>query len=559
MLIVLGSYVWGVSLKNSDTVFPNVCVSGVNIGGMTKEDAVTALEDSLAKTYAERTLTVRLPDRTLTFEPEKANVPVDTAALVELAMDYGRQDGAFTALRTYRACKQSGYIVNAEDLQQVDTDYIRGVIEETAAKVRKEKIQSEITMDEEAQLLTITLGYNGRSLDTERLYETVMEAYSTGDLSDITFSYDIDPYDIVDLQPYYDKYCKPARNAYYNTAEQKLMPEVVGYGFDIYAVNAQIALASEGEVLEIQLAVMEPTVTMEQYNNKNYPDVLSSYRSAHTYNADRTTNLTLACNAIDGTVLAPGEVFSFNAIVGERTVEKGYKEGIVYAKDGKSEMEEGGGICQIVSSVYMCALTADLQIIERQPHMYPVSYVKPGCDATVYWGVMDFKFKNTNSTPIKINASVSGGYVNVSFVGTNEHDYTVSMTSQLVETIPYEEVEIVDASKPAGYRELTQAPHTGYVYWSYKNFYDLNGGFLRTEKCAISEYTKYDAEYTVGPGGAEEEKEKEDDDVIDLEDLITDRSEADRDDDRGPDREMKPSGGRGGVTPNFGGTTSYRN
>lgn len=561
--IFLGVFIWGASLKGSDTIFPNVCVSGVNIGGMEREEAIEALEESLSKTYAERTLTVRLPDRKLVFEPENANIPLDTGAMVDVAMAYGRGNGPFSALQTYLQCRQSAYILDIEDFLQVDTAYIRELIDKTAKDVKQEKVQSEVSMDEEKELLTITLGYNGRSLDADKLYETVIEAYTTGDLSDIDFSYDVDPYDIVDLQPYYDKYCTPARNAYYNTAEQKLMPEVVGYGFDLIAVNAQIALADEGDVLEVQLAVMEPTMTMEQYNNKNYPDVLSSYRSAHTYNANRTTNLTLACDAIDGTVLAPGEVFSFNSIVGERTIEKGYKEGIVYANGGESEMEEGGGICQVVSSVYMCALTADLQIIERQPHMYPVGYVKPGCDATVYWGAVDFKFKNTNSTPIKINASVSGGYVNVSFVGTNEHDYTVSMTSQLVETIPYEEVEIVDNAKPAGYRELTQAPHTGYVYWSYKNFYDLNGTFLRTEKCAISEYEKYDAEYTVGPGGAEEkdekdEKEEKEDDtpILDLEDLIGNQNENTSNEAEKP---KKPVVGRGsGVTPNIGSTTSYR-
>ena len=172
---------------------------------------------------------------------------------------------------------------------------------------------------------------------------------------------------------------------------------------------------------------------------------------------------------------------------------------------------------------------------------------------------MDFKFKNSNSTPIKINASVSGGYVNVSFVGTSEHDYTVSMTSQLVQTIPYEEVEIVDYSKPAGYRELTQEPHTGYIYWSYKNFYDLNGNFLRTEKCAISEYTKYDAEYTVGPGGEtdrEDDEEPEEDDIIDLDDIISDQI---GNDDRESEPHRKPTTGRGnGVTPNIGNTTGYR-
>lgn len=559
IMILVGMFAWGMSLKNSDTVFPNVCVSGTNIGGMTSAEAAEAIEDSLTGIQAERKLTVLLPDRRIVFKPEKVNLPLDAEAMVQIAMDYGRQGGPIAALQTYRQCRQSAYILDVEDFLQVDTAYIRDLIDRAAEAVQQKKVPSKVVMDEEKELLTITLGYNGRSLDTDKLYETVLEAYETGDLSDITFSYDIDPCDIVDLQPYYEKYCTPARNAYYNTAEQKLMPEVVGYGFDIYAVNAQIALAEEGEVLEVQLAEMQPTVTMEQYNNKNYPDVLSSYRSAHTYNANRTTNLTLACQAIDGTVLQPGEVFSFNNIVGERTIEKGYKEGIVYAKDGKSEMEEGGGICQIVSSVYMCALTADLQIIERQPHMYPVSYVKPGCDATVYWGVMDFKFKNSNSTPIKINASVSGGYVNVSFVGTSEHDYTVSMTSQLVQTIPYEEVEIVDYSKPAGYRELTQEPHTGYIYWSYKNFYDLNGNFLRTEKCAISEYTKYDAEYTVGPGGEtdrEDDEEPEEDDIIDLDDIISDQI---GNDDRESEPHRKPTTGRGnGVTPNIGNTTGYR-
>lgn len=562
LLIFLGTFIWGITLKSEETVFPNVCVSGVNIGGMTRETAEQALEENFSKTHAERSLTVCLPDRKLVFVPELANLPLDTAAVVDAAMDYGRSGGPLATVKTYLQCRQSAFILDIEDFQQVDTEYIRGLIDKTAGEVRQDKVQSQIHMDEETQLLTITLGYNGRSLNADGLYEAVLAAYTTGDLTDIEYSYDIDPYDIVDLQPYYDQYCKPARNAYYNAAEQKLMPEVVGYGFDIYAVNAQIALAEDGEVLEVQLAVMEPTVTMEQYNNKNYPDVLSTYRSAHTYNADRTTNLTLACNAIDGTVLEPGEVFSFNNIVGERTVEKGYKEGIVYAKDGKSEMEEGGGICQIVSSVYMCALTADLQIVERQPHMYPVSYVKPGCDATVYWGVMDFKFKNTNSTPIKINASVSGGYVNVSFVGTNEHDYTVSMTSQLVQSIPYEEVEIEDATKPAGYREQTQVPHTGYVYWSYKNYYDLNGGFLRTEKCAISEYPKFDAEYTVGPGGAakeEDEKDKEEKDEKEEQTgtVVKPETTGGSTGNSATDKpQQRPTTGRGsGVTPNIGDDT----
>ena len=502
-------YFLGRSVYNSETIFPGVCIAGENIGGLTKEEAEEVLEEKLTNAQKERTFTVHLPDQNLTLKAEDANPMQSVEEIAEAAVAFGRERGPVAAWRTYRQCKKSGHVLNVQDYREINREYIRGRIDHTAARVLQEKTQSEIVMDEENELLTITLGYNGRHLNADDLEEKIIRMLEGDVVSDFTYSYDIDPYDIVDLQPYYEKYCTPARNAYYNTAEKKMMPEEVGYGFDLVAVNAQIALAEEGSVLEVKLGVMEPTITVEEYNRRNYPDVLGSYQSAHTYDNNRTTNLRLACQAIDGTVLSPGEVFSFNALVGDRTAEKGYKEGIIYADGGESELEAGGGICQVVSSVYMCALTADLQIVERQPHMYPVGYVKPGCDATVYWGAVDFKFKNSTSNPIKVNAEVSGGMVKVSIVGTNEHDYTVKMSSQLIETIPYEEVETVDPTKPEGYREQTQAPHTGYVYWSYKNYYSLNGAFLRTEKCAISEYTKYDAEYIVGPGGEEEEEEKE--------------------------------------------------
>ena len=124
---------------------------------------------------------------------------------------------------------------------------------------------------------------------------------------------------------------------------------------------------------------------------------------------------------------------------------------------------------------------------------------------------MDFKFKNSYDNPIMIQAVVENGYVKVKFLGVIENDYTIKMTSECIETIPYEEIEQVDETKEPGFWEQTQQPHTGYVYWSYKNYYDLNGSYLRTEKCAISEYDKYDSIITVGPEPEIEEEEDEDD------------------------------------------------
>lgn len=499
LAVTLGVFFWGLSLKQGDTVFPNVCVSGVNIGGMKEDEAAEALQTSLADTHATRTLTVLLPDRKLVFDPELANSPLDTSAMVDAAIAYGREGSPFRVLSAYISCKKSAFILDMGDFLQVDEEYIRALIDKTAGDVDREMVQSEVTMDEEAETITIQLGYNGRSLDTEELYERVMDAYQSGDLSDIEFSYDLIPYDIVDLQSYYNKYCTSARNAYYDKSTRSIVSEVVGYGFDLVAANQQLALAKEGSVIEIPLQVLEPEVTMETYKAKYYADTLAEYSIRYTGNANRTTNLRLACEAINGTVLEPGEIFSFNEIVGQRTAEKGYKEGIIYADGGASESEIGGGICQIASMIYYCTLLADFQIVEREPHMYVVTYVDPGMDATVYWGSLDFQFRNTNSTPVMVNTTVENGLVSVSLVGTMEHDYKVKMTYELTATTPYEEIETLDETKPVGYRELVQEPHTGYTYWSYKNFYDLNGNFLRKEKCDISVYDKYDAKYIVGP------------------------------------------------------------
>ncbi len=499
LLVFLSLFFWDLSLKNGDTVFPNVCVSGVNIGGMEAEEAAQALESSLANTHSARTLTVQLPDRRLVFDPEMANSPLDTSAMVEAALAYGRQGGLFQSLRTYWKCKQSADILDMEDFLQVDTEYIRDLIDKTAQDVLRPMTQSKVVMDEENQKITITLGCNGRQLNADLLYETVLQAYSSGDLSDIEFSYDLQPYELVDLQSYYNEYCKPAADAYYDRATKTLVKEVVGYGFDLIAANQKLALAEEGSVIEIPLDVMHPEMTLEKYKEQYFSQELAAYSIRYTGNANRTTNLTLACQAIDGTVLQPGEVFSYNEVVGERTAEKGYKEGIIYADGGSSESEVGGGICQIASMIYYCALLSDLQIVEREPHMYVVTYVDPGMDATVYWGAVDFKFKNSNSTPILINTSVENGLVSVSLVGTREHDYSIKMTYELTATQPYEEVEILDETKPVGYRELKESPHTGYTYWTYKNYYDADGKFLRKEKCEISVYDKYDAVYIVGP------------------------------------------------------------
>ena len=185
------------------------------------------------------------------------------------------------------------------------------------------------------------------------------------------------------------------KDAYYDEETHELVEEVSGYGFDVQYYTQQLAMAEPNTTITIQVEPIEPEITLEDLQKIYFADTLASYDSPHTNDSKRTKNLELACASIDGTILNPGEEFSFNKIVGERTPDKGYQSAIVYTGEGASEAQAGGGICQVASTIYTCTLLANLEVTERAPHMYLVTYVQAGMDATIYWGQLDFKFKNS--------------------------------------------------------------------------------------------------------------------------------------------------------------------
>ncbi len=126
--------------------------------------------------------------------------------------------------------------------------------------------------------------------------------------------------------------------------------------------------------------------------------------------SNRTNNIILACSQINGTLVKPGDVFSFNQVVGPRIAEKGYLPASIFV--GRQVVPgTGGGICQISSTLYNSALTAGLEIVERHPHTMPVNYVASGHDATVLWNSADFKFRNNREKDLQVLTAVYGDYV----------------------------------------------------------------------------------------------------------------------------------------------------
>ncbi|MEA4965895.1 MAG: VanW family protein [Oscillospiraceae bacterium] len=481
-LLILAVGYFMLRVATLKTIYPNVYIAGINVGGMTKEKATDALNAQLLETYGGSTLEVQLPDRTLEFTPELVGAKLNTDEAVASAWSYGRYGNLFSRISAYLKAKRSetAFTVNAG--LTLNEDQIRALIEQTAEEVKTDVRSSSSVVHADENYIEVTIGQTGVSLDTESLYDTVCAAIQLNDFTPITFAYTETAYPALDLTSLYNDLSKEVADAYYDAEKHEIVEEQIGYGFDLAAANQKVAMAEDGEVLKIQLEEIQPEVTKAHLEEIYFADVLSSWQTVASGNYNRVTNLTLACKGINGTVLAPGEVFSYNDTLGQRTKEKGYLEAGAYVS-GKSVTEVGGGICQVSSTLYYCALLANLDITVRSCHMFTVSYLPLGLDATVNWGTQDFQFKNDTEYPIRIEASVSGGMVNVSLIGTKADNIKVEMTYEVLATIPYTTTTTTDASK------VTSSGHTGYNVVTYRHLIDATTGEEISSK--LEDYSYY--------------------------------------------------------------------
>lgn len=529
-VVLLGGVGYAVAVHSGGDILPGVSVAGVDVGGMSKEEAKTAVQEAVNSTYGTETLTVTLPDRTLSFAPADTKASIDVDKAVEAAWNYGRDGGIFQTLKqSLSAATETLHTVDMGDALSIDEEYIRSTIDAAAADAKSERkdstyelVESEVEKPvvggEEGETVKETVpteviihvGTSERSLDSDGLYDAVMNAYMNNDFTPLEYSYDETRYTQVDLDAIYDELCTDMADAYYDKDKKEIVDEVVGYGFDLAAAKQQQDMAKEGTDLSITLAVVEPEVTRAKLEETLFADVLGSADTGYPYNPGRTTNLELACKAIDGTILNPGDVFSFNEIVGERTAAKGYQPATAFV-NGSSTPEVGGGICQVASTIYYSALLADLNIVERLEHMYTVDYVPLGMDATIYWGSnVDFKFSNSTENPLRIDAYLKDGKVHIALVGTKESEYTVQLDYKVVSTTQWKDVTEVDESKPADYKQVTVTPYTGYKTVTYKRYLDADNNPVtdwEEVQFANSNYIKRDRVTVIGK--QEEEKPPE--------------------------------------------------
>lgn len=234
----------------------------------------------------------------------------------------------------------------------------------------------------------------------------------------------------------------------------QVINEVIGYRLDraaaADAIRRAILTMAVDRRVRLPVSTIRPKLTADEI--ASWPELGIMSRFATPFdpqNLERTYNLKLSTNSMNGYILLPGEVFSFNGVVGPRIPARGYKEADVIVR-AKLVPDYGGGVCQVSSTLYNAVLRADLEVIERRNHSLVLNYIEPGTDATVSYGYLDFRFRNNTRDPVVIGAWVFDNSVEVALFGRVQPGKNVEIKTEVLQKVdpPVEYLE--DPTLPAG-------------------------------------------------------------------------------------------------------------
>lgn len=420
-------------------IAPGVTVGTVDLSGLSRSEAKKALTDYYSN--SEDSMVVSFPGvssildgtgegdsfLTLTLSSDETGAKLDAGEAAREAYAVGRKSDITMnrlPLLPYLHLDQTALRTAAETYAQTLKALSRGdsySIQDTAPDVSPEKWNENTP----CQSILLNRGCPTIEIDTEHLFQQLLSAYESQ-----TFALDYDgdvtvtQPDAVDLEALWQQTRLAAVEPSVDLATYQVIPGQHGYEFDLDEAKTQWADVSYGGELTLRLHYTAPQTADE---DAYFQDVLGHCETPHNDNENRNANLRKACELLDGTILQPGQELSYNQALGERTKEKGWLPAPAYSGT-KLVDSPGGGICQVSSTLYLASVYAEMTIVERRNHGYPVSYIPLGMDATVSWGFTDLKIRNDSPLPVKIHAEESDGYVRVSILGTETRDYDIEMS-----------------------------------------------------------------------------------------------------------------------------------
>ena len=507
ILIIIGivfSTVFAIMNLNNTSIVTGVKIKNIDVSNLNVEDASNKIKERLDRELIPE-INLKYNDYAITLKPEQIEFKYNIDEAVNDAYYVARSNNI--VVNNYKLLTTAAFGDKVNVNYEYNEDLLNQFIDSVNSEIPGVVVEPSYYI--ENSKLIISKGTDGIQIQKEKLKELILSSIYSRNVEDSTFENFKSEINIpienikasdIDMDKIYSEVHKEPQDAYYETEPYAIYPDVDGVDLAISLDEAKAQIQSEDkEEYTFDLNITKAQKTINDLGKEAFPYVVSTFSTKYdASNVNRSTNLKIAAEKINGTVLMPGEEFSYNKVVGKRTVEEGYKDAAIYA-DGGVVDGLAGGICQISSTLYNAVLLANLEVTERRNHTYTTSYVPAGRDATVVWGTKDFKFKNSRSYPIKIEATVSNGIAEFKIHGVQEEkEYEIKILPVTTGSIPYSTSYVQDASLAPGRQIVSQNGHPGYKVTTYKEV-RYNGEVVSKEAISNDTYSPMQTIIRVGP------------------------------------------------------------
>lgn len=493
------------STKN--TIARGVKINNIDVSGLTYDEAKTKLNEAF-KTILDVEIVLNYEDYNYKIKAEDIELSYNFQKELEDAYSIGRKGNIVQC--NYNLVLTALIKKDINISYKYDNNCLDAIVDEIATTMPGLVSQYSYYIDENN--LIINPGVDGIQVEKDKLKKLIEDKIKNRNPLEIIKDFKREEIQIpikevkadeIDMDKVYSEVYSEPKDAYYtpatDTEKAKIYADVDGIDFAISIDEAKAKLNEETNEYIIPLNRKKAAVTINDIGLEAFPNKLQEFSTR--YDAShwaRSENLRIATSKIDGVVLMPGQQFSFNGVVGERTVQEGYKNAAIYEGDAVVD-GLAGGICQVSSTLYDAALLANLQIDERYNHSFKTSYLDVGKDATVVYGIKDLKFTNNRSYPIKIEGSAENGVVNFAIYGIEEEvEYKINIIPVITSTTPYTVQTKTDYSLAPGTQVVKQVGMSGYKVTTYKEKV-LNGAVVSKEVISNDIYKPMNRIILTGP------------------------------------------------------------
>lgn len=477
-----------------DTIVNGVKAEGIDLGGMTLGEAVDTI--GAGDIYKNSSFVITSGGLSRRISADEVDLTVDVNATAQRAFDVCKSKNKLAD--AFKSLKLRFSTEEIHPVPSLNGEKLDAILYEFGKQINGELTENSVQISEDKAV--ITPGTAGQGADVSKERDEVINALAGGK-EEINLHIEKQKPQEFNADSLIQAVHRDAQNAQYALENGKAVvkPHIVGVDADPKQAKEAAQKVNGGSQAEIAITRSMPEITEDMLKSKLYTGTLASYSTRYNKGVvNRSKNVELAASRINGTVLLPGDVFSYNGVVGARTYENGFKNAPVY-ENGKSVDGIGGGVCQVSTTLYSAVLYADLEIVKRQNHSLTVSYVPLGQDATVVDGAIDFQFKNNMDTPVRIDAAAANGSINISLVGTPVSGKSVKITHETTSTKEPTEKITNDPSLPEGVRKITSKGKNGYTVRSTKIIYQ-DGKEISRNSLGNSTYKMVQTEVSVGTG-----------------------------------------------------------